>query len=310
VGHAFHAGVLHGLAEATGWEPGNASVIVGTSAGAQVAGLVRAGMTASDLTARITGDPLSETGARLAPHYIRPEHGPASRDLRHLFPPSWLGIRRRINTFLRTHPVAHLLAMIPEGRVSLEPQAEGFRRMFPEGWPARELWICTVRLHDGRRVVFGRAGEPVTDVGAAVIASGAVPAVCKPVSIGDHRYVDGGFRTMTSVDLVAEKGLDLVLVSSPMTCEPGRGPSGVTRRVRSTLRRRMEREAEHVRRTGTPVVVLQPTGMQAAAIGLNVMDTERMAAVAVETRKITLERMRDPACREAVGLLISSSDCF
>jgi NTE family protein len=195
--------------------------------------------------------------------------------------------------------------MIPEGRVSLEPQAEGFRRMFPEGWPARDLWICAVRLHDGHRVVFGREGKPATDVGSAVIASGAVPPVCKPVRIGDHRYVDGGFRSMTSLDLLAGRDLDLVLVSSPMTCERGPGPTGLARRVRSSLRRRLEREARRVRSTGAPVVIFQPTPMQAAAIGMNFMDTERMAPVAAETRKITRERLQDPILHETLAPLIS-----
>ncbi|MDQ1475357.1 MAG: hypothetical protein QOE62_586, partial [Actinomycetota bacterium] len=36
VGHAFHAGVLAGITEATGWDARDAEVIVGTSAGSVV----------------------------------------------------------------------------------------------------------------------------------------------------------------------------------------------------------------------------------------------------------------------------------
>ncbi len=59
VGHAYHAGVLDGLAEATGWDPREAEVIVGTSAGSVVGALLRAGFSAHDLAARSTGDPVS-----------------------------------------------------------------------------------------------------------------------------------------------------------------------------------------------------------------------------------------------------------
>ncbi|MGH9015033.1 MAG: patatin-like phospholipase family protein, partial [Acidimicrobiia bacterium] len=66
VGHAFHAGVLAALAEATGWDPRESEIIVGTSAGSGVGALLRAGISAPDLAARATGAPLSPDGARIA----------------------------------------------------------------------------------------------------------------------------------------------------------------------------------------------------------------------------------------------------
>src|ERR1700687_3789643 len=47
VAHALYCGVLLGLTQATGWDPRTAAVIVGTSAGAQVAALLRAGISAA-----------------------------------------------------------------------------------------------------------------------------------------------------------------------------------------------------------------------------------------------------------------------
>jgi NTE family protein len=52
IGHAFHAGVLDGLCDATGWDPRDAEVIVGTSAGSVVGALLRAGFSPRDLAAR------------------------------------------------------------------------------------------------------------------------------------------------------------------------------------------------------------------------------------------------------------------
>src|SRR5207244_1647388 len=66
IGHAFHAGVLDGLCDATGWDPRDAEVIVGTSAGSVVGALLRAGFSPRDLAARSTGDPVSPEGAELA----------------------------------------------------------------------------------------------------------------------------------------------------------------------------------------------------------------------------------------------------
>ena len=65
VGHAFHAGVLAGIADATGWDARDADVIVGTSAGAVVAALLRATVSPADLAARATDMPLSPDGRRL-----------------------------------------------------------------------------------------------------------------------------------------------------------------------------------------------------------------------------------------------------
>nr|MDP9335257.1 patatin-like phospholipase family protein [Actinomycetota bacterium] len=66
VGHAFHAGVLAGLAEVAGWDARDAEVIVGTSAGSVVGALLRAGLSAPDLAARSTDNTLSEEGQRIA----------------------------------------------------------------------------------------------------------------------------------------------------------------------------------------------------------------------------------------------------
>ena len=55
VGGAYHAGALAALADATGWDPRTADLVVGTSAGAATAASLRAGLSAADLCARVTG---------------------------------------------------------------------------------------------------------------------------------------------------------------------------------------------------------------------------------------------------------------
>jgi len=85
VGQGYHRGVLAALEDVAGFDARSVDVIVGTSSGATVAGLVRAGS-------------------------------------------------------------------------------------------SRPLWIAAVGLDDGERVMFGRPGDPVTDVPTAVAASCALPA--------------------------------------------------------------------------------------------------------------------------------------
>ena len=62
---AQHAGVLAALAEATGWDPRSADVVVGTSAGATTAASLRAGLSAADHRAHYLGDPLTADGQAL-----------------------------------------------------------------------------------------------------------------------------------------------------------------------------------------------------------------------------------------------------
>src|SRR6516162_9218892 len=56
VGRAFHAGVVRALEDACQWDARTADLIVGTSAGAQAAALLRAGVDGRELFAHATGE--------------------------------------------------------------------------------------------------------------------------------------------------------------------------------------------------------------------------------------------------------------
>src|SRR5687768_13521414 len=64
-GGAFHSGVLAALHESMGWDPRDAAVIVGTSAGSITAAALRAGLSAADGLARAQGRSMSPEGERL-----------------------------------------------------------------------------------------------------------------------------------------------------------------------------------------------------------------------------------------------------
>ncbi|HEX6310638.1 MAG TPA: patatin-like phospholipase family protein [Acidimicrobiia bacterium] len=310
VGHAFHAGVLAELAAATGWDPRTAEVVVGTSAGSVVGALLRAGVSAPDLAARATGAPLSPEGARLAAR----AGGPAPIPSRP--PPRGGGLPRMASpaTFLKAalprfppvRPGALAAAALPAGRVPTELVAAGLRPLFT-GWPERDLWLCAVRLDTGRRVVFGQQRAPdAVHVADAAAASCAIPGFFEPVEIGGVRYVDGGAHSPTNADLLAGRGLDLVIVSSPMSVAGNRVRPSLDMPARRLTRLYLGREAGRVRRAGTPVLAFQPVAADLAVMGLNAMDPARRDAVTRQARESTRRRLARPDVRDRLEVLRSA----
>lgn len=75
------------------------------------------------------------------------------------------------------------------------------------------LGIVATDLDNGAAVLFQRG-----DVGVAVRASSAVPAVFQPVKIGTREYVDGGLVSPVPVRFARQMGAELVIavdISSP-----------------------------------------------------------------------------------------------
>ena len=68
------------------------------------------------------------------------------------------------------------------------------------------LGIVATDLDSGKPILFRRG-----DVGTAVRASSAVPAVFQPVKLGTHEYVDGGLTSPVPVRAAREMGGDVVI---------------------------------------------------------------------------------------------------
>jgi len=274
-GTAFHAGVIAGLEEFTGWDARTAEVLVGTSAGSTSAVLLRAGLPPADLLARMAGTAMSAEGERVLgglgplrqPHRReRPARRPASPGLL----PS---IARRP---WRYRPGVAAAALLPEGTLAVDAGVSWIGDLF-DRWPEEPMWICAVRLDSGVRVVFGR--DATASVRDAVTASCAIPGYFTPVRIAGHRHVDGGMWSIHNLDLMAGLGLDLVVVSAPMSTEDPLAAERSTM-VRLPVRRRLDREAAQVRRSGTPVVVIQPDARLREVMGTSTMRLSRRAPVA------------------------------
>ena len=68
------------------------------------------------------------------------------------------------------------------------------------------LGIVATDLDSGKPILFRRG-----DVGTAVRASSAVPAVFQPVKLGTHEYVDGGLTSPVPVRAARDMGADVII---------------------------------------------------------------------------------------------------
>jgi NTE family protein len=311
VGHAFHAGVLAALAGETGWDPRDAEVVVGTSAGSVVGTLLRAGASAPDLLARAAGRPLSRDGQRLL---ARSESAnaplgpiPARPDRRlPALSSSPAALARGALRPWTTRPGAIAAALLPAGRVPTELVAAGFRPLF-DAWPEPALWINAVELDTGRRVTFGRDTRYDASVADAVAASCAIPSFFAPVVIDGVRFVDGGVHSPTNADLVAGLGLDLVIVSSSMSLASAAPRLALDQPARRWARVLLAREVARIRRAGTPVITFQPTAADLGVMGLNAMAEDRRAPVATTAFESALRRIQSSRAADRIAALRRST---
>lgn len=301
VGHAWHVGALAGLADATGWTPGPADLIVGTSAGAVVGAELRAGLHPSALL---------QPGVGAAPT-ARPVPDRGPRSFRPAAPAMALrALGARAPAGLAT------AGMLPRGRHDPGIIRAAIARLHPGTgvWPPR-LWITAVRLTDGRRVVFGRDPSllPV-DLPTAVAASCAMAGFFRPVPIAGADHVDGGSRSATNADLVVGGDFDLVVVSSPLSLGEGAGirPRRVVpaaaRLHRLVHHRRLQRELDDVQASGSLVLALEPDAGDVAVMGsiASSMDFARRVAVAAHARASVARRIGSSAALAPVRELLGA----
>ena len=259
VGQAYQVGVLAALEREAGWDPREADLIVGTSAGSVTGAAIRVGVPASDLAASTCGDPMSSAGGALLKRIIpddSPLPAPSVISLFRLWnPPSLALIGQTVRRPLAFRPDVAAMTLLPRGRVDISERARALHEMVGDNWP-EGLWICAARRTDGGRVVFGRDGSPPAPLASAVLASCAIPGYFTPIPIDGVEYFDGGVHSNTNADVLHTQHLDTVIVVSSMSASRGRAasPDGL---LRWSVHRRLEREIAHLEAEGTTV---DPTG--------------------------------------------------
>lgn len=280
LGASWTVGALVALQDELGWDARDADTIVGTSAGSVVAAMLAGGVGLDALLDSQRGQPATE-GAPFDYDYRAERARPPLPKLR-------VGSR---SLLLRgaLHPrqvpaLATISAWLLEGRGNLDHIGSVVDQVVAPGeWPAQpRTWIVAMDFDAGTRVAFGSEGAPASDFAAAVMASCAIPGWYAPVSIAGRRYVDGGTYSPTSIDLLAGEDLDVLYVLAPMAtigARPSTAAGRVERLLRTVVNRRVSKEADVVRRTGTQVVLLAPGPEDLDAIGANPMDPRRRERV-------------------------------
>jgi len=283
LGFAWAVGALHALQQAEGWDARQADNLIGTSAGSVTTAMLGCGIGVETMLNHqrgiiVEGDPRIEfdydadSGGALPP---RPRMLPGSPSLM---------VRSALRPG-RASPMAALASIMPRGRGTIAPVGRMIDAIVPHGaWAAHPgTWIVAMDYETGRRVPFGRRGSPPAALADAVMASCAIPGWYAPIVINRRRYVDGGTRSATSLDLLAPLRLDRVVVIAPMASFSYDQPTTVSARfergIRRAVTRRLMREAGKVRQAGTEVLMLAPGAEDLAVIGANLMDNSRRELV-------------------------------
>ena len=337
-GAAQHAGALAALAEATGWDPRTADVVVGTSAGATTAVSLRAGVSAADLHAHYVGTPLSDEGRAIVDRVTPPldldgspaddltdddltdddltdddltDRGPGVPGFR--WPANPLLVLRDLLSTARPRPVVALAGLLPVGTRDGSSLGARSTQIHPDPWPDQPTWICTVDLRTGKRVVLGRDDVDVA-IGPAVQASAAIPGWFRPVEVDGRQLVDGGTHSTTNADLVAALGLDVVVISSSKTLGGTAGPTDDPGTLaRAWHARTLWREAQAIRRRGAAVLILEPTAgdlatRKALAAGASDRSGNGLAEICEAARVSALARLALPEAARARGLLAGAAE--
>ncbi|MDH6114175.1 NTE family protein [Kitasatospora sp. MAP12-15] len=198
-GIAWEVGVLAGLAE-QGVDVSGADFLLGTSAGAAVAGQLGSGLALEELFRRqvepaLQNVELAPTGTSVSELMIRLTELAATI-------PDPVELARQIG----------ILALSADTVTEPERRAVIAGRLPVHEWAQRRIAVVAVDAHTGVPRVFDReSGVGLVD---AVAASCAVPGIWPPTTIDGARYLDGGVRSNTNVDLAA--GYQRVLIVAPM----------------------------------------------------------------------------------------------
>jgi NTE family protein len=295
-------GALQALEAETGFAPGAADHIVGTSAGAVVGALVAAGYSPRTMAAYSSGAPLAEIKEleQLAADAADRSIGDEYR-LKLLPPPIGPGsLRMAIASLLRAKartPAVVVSALLPRGVIRTEPIRGLVERFVRSAWPDHPaFWAVACDYSGGERVAFGSPLAPKARIGEAVAASCAIPAFYCPVSINGRRYVDGGICSPSNLDLLADSDLDLVICLNPMSSQASCTPRSTAERFAAAARRRIGRvlgsEARKLRERGTDVLLIQPSAADLAVMGANLMARDRRSLVLETAYASTVRALR------------------
>jgi len=333
VGLAYHAGALRALEQEGGFRASESDLIIGTSAGSVIGAYLRSGWTAKDFWELAVGS--HPALGRLGSHPATlgglggvggvgdatgppPEPaGPADSEIPQAFAPAFhtpLDLARRFlgSAYVITQSVVRIPTpalpgflghVFPAGLFSMAPGRRRLAAELPEEWPDRPLWLCSVDIVSGERIVLGRRGAPPLSLADAVAASCAIPGVYPPVRFGRRVLVDGGARSTTNLDLVLGGECGLAICVAPMAFDRRDPPDPLARLVRRVPTRALAMEMSQARREGVLALSLRPSAADIRAHGLRMMRGDGLGAVARAAYESAARIVSSSRFREALGSL-------
>lgn len=257
-GNAWLIGVVAGLFDA-GLDVTDADLIVGTSAGATAAAQITSAIPPELLAATLSAAPPQRTG----PITLGGGRSPAAEHLERMSriisaAEDAADMRRRMGAVALEMAAASESSASPRWRATVAARLPGHQ------WPERALLITVVDARTGEPVLLDRSsGVDLVDAVAASTAGG--PAY----SIGDHRYIDGGYRSIDNADLAA--GHERVLVLSPL------GGTSLHPRQWGT---HLAAQVDDLRAGGSRVETVVPDPGSEHLFGANAMDVSLRPAAA------------------------------
>ncbi len=200
-------------------------IIVGTSAGALVGGMLAKGISPGEMMQTLDGSH-PEYSTILPSHVFSLNTGEFVRKGLRL--PATL--KNALLHYLRHRSdmnvldiVWSLIEAVPSGLYNNQGLETFLQQVFRERHLSdsfqdtqQDLYIIATDLDTGKRAIFGR--DPWLDlpISRAVAASSAVPLLYKPVCIDDHEFVDGAVRGNASLDVAIEAGAKLIVCVNPL----------------------------------------------------------------------------------------------
>jgi NTE family protein len=278
-GAAYEMAALMSIRLATGWDPDQAEVVVGTSGGAFVTALVRnEALTLDSLV--MPSDDRDDVAERIRGHVFTRNAGVQVRHwVRHGIVP---GLRDPGLTLFLGSPAPYQATGVNQWVTSQIGEE------CAERWPAKPTAVIAFDIAARRRVVFGAESAPQACLADAVAASSAIPLLFRPYPIDGRLYVDGGVVSGTHADVVlgSEKPLDLVLVLAPMAADVSRKRARFHEKMFDRVGQRSLTEEIALIKEAWPhceVVVLSPSPSVQNSMRPNPMDSKRAVATFMRT---------------------------
>lgn len=254
-GNAWELGLIAGLSDA-GVDVTDADLIVGTSAGSTVAAQITSGARPAELYAAVLAEVLRPQGAEPRSDGGRAPSRPG---------PSYMEWSTKIiesaedaSDMRRRMGAAALERDASDGSGRTRWRDIVAARLPSHDWPRQPVLIAAVDAQTGEPVVFDRdSGIELVDAVAASTSNG----FAGPYRIGEHRYINGGYRRSENADLAAGYGRVLVL-----------SPFGGRSRMPRQWGMDLETQVSELRAGGSRVETVFPDGGAGDVFDANALD--------------------------------------